>query len=161
METDWEQELAALLGELSAVQAELLDLLAEKHRVLARAAPPDLADVQARETEILRRLQACYDRRGELLKRAGDEGLPADSVRSLADALPAAGRAQLRPRVRDAAARSRLLRHQSLTHWLLAQRTLIHLSQMLEIIATGGRPQPTYGMGAPAATSGALVDRAV
>jgi len=161
METNWEQELAALLGELSSVQDDLLALLAEKHRVLVRAEPPELAELQLREERIVQRLQACHDRRGELLERAKLEGLPSDSVRSLAETLPGEERGQLRVRVRDAAARGRLLRHQSLTHWLLAQRTLIHLAQMLEIIATGGRTQPTYGMGAPAPASGALVDQAV
>ena len=39
----------------------------------------------------------------------------------------------------------RLLQHHSLTNWVLVQRTLIHLSQVLEIIATGGRLKPTYG----------------
>lgn len=161
METNWEQELAALLGELSSVQDDLLALLAEKHRVLVRAEPPELAELQRREEQIVLRLQACHDRRGELLERARLEGLPSDSVRSLTETLPGEERGQLRGRIRDAAARGRLLRHQSLTHWLLAQRTLIHLAQMLEIIATGGRTQPTYGRGSPSPASGALVDQAV
>jgi hypothetical protein len=42
---------------------------------------------------------------------------------------------------------------------VLAQRTLIHLSQMLEIIATGGQMQPTYGKKESVGASGALVDQ--
>ncbi len=61
--------------------------------------------------------------------------------------------------IRDARARARLLQHQSLTNWVFVQRTLIHLSQMLEIIATGGRLHPTYGKGDTADTSGNLVDQ--
>jgi hypothetical protein len=41
---------------------------------------------------------------------------------------------------------------------VIAQRTLIHLSQLLEIIATGGRLQPTYGR-AVAEPCGALLNQ--
>jgi hypothetical protein len=53
----------------------------------------------------------------------------------------------------------RLLQHQSLANWVLAQRVMLHLSQLLEIFATGGRLQPTYGRGEMPTSSGALVDR--
>ena len=49
--------------------------------------------------------------------------------------------------IREAANRSQFLQHQSLTNWVVVQRSLLHLSQLIEIIATGGRPKPTYGKG--------------
>ena len=55
------------------------------------------------------------------------------------------GREKLGKQVKDSAAKMRLLQHHSLTNWVLAQRSLLHVSQLLEIIATGGRMQPTYG----------------
>ena len=61
--------------------------------------------------------------------------------------------------VNEAAAQMRLLQHQSLTNWVLAQRSILHLSQLLEIIATGGQLQPTYGRGDSPTPSGALVDK--
>ena len=71
------------------------------------------------------------------------------------------GDGNLGEQVKDASAKMLLLRHQSLTNWVLAQRALVHLSQMIEIIATGGRMQPTYGNGAPSFATGNLVDHAV
>jgi hypothetical protein len=53
-----------------------------------------------------------------------------------------------------------LLQHESLTNWVLVQRSLLHLSQLIEIVATGGRTQPTYGNGSRRLSCGALVDRA-
>jgi hypothetical protein len=53
----------------------------------------------------------------------------------------------------------RLLQHQSLTNWVLAQRAVLHVSQLLEIIATGGRLQPTYGDGDTLHNRGSLVDQ--
>ena len=106
------------------------------------------------------RLQACQERRQALLAQAAAEGLPANDLKSLADALPASERSALSPRIREAAARMRLLQHHSLTNWVLVQRTLIHLSQVLEIIATGGRLKPTYGKGDSVDSGGVLVDQA-
>jgi hypothetical protein len=95
------------------------------------------------------------------MKRAAQEGLPSDSIQSLAAALPESEKRNLTGQVRQATSRARLLQHRSLTTWVLVQRTLIHLSQMLEIIATGGRAQPTYEKRDSLEASGALVDREV
>jgi hypothetical protein len=62
--------------------------------------------------------------------------------------------------LRQASHRARLLQHHSLVNWVLVQKTLIHLSQLLEIIATGGRLQPTYQRDGTVQATGALVDRA-
>jgi hypothetical protein len=51
-----------------------------------------------------------------------------------------------------------LLRHQSLVNWVLVQRHLIYLSQLLEIIATGGRLEPTYEKEGTLSAHGGLVD---
>jgi hypothetical protein len=160
MSDNWETEIGALLSELSDVQSTLLDTLHEKRRILATNDHEGLAAMASREQALVERLQACHERRQQLLSRAGDEGLPADSIRSLSGHLPAESRGRLQASIREAADRSRLLQHQSLTNWVLVQRTLLHLSQMIEIIATGGRPRPTYGKGSDRAQSGALVDRA-
>jgi flagellar biosynthesis/type III secretory pathway chaperone len=160
METDWESELAALLRELSSVQDELLGFLAEKARCLGDANLDQLGAMAPRERQLCQRLQQCHQRRGELLAQASREGLPARSLRELA-AANASGTGRLGQPLKQAAARCRLLQHKSLTNWLIIQRTLLHLSQLLEIIGTGGRPSPTYEKGRALAASGALVDRAV
>ncbi len=160
MSNNWETEIGDLLGELADVQRELLDSIAEKRRVLASNNHELLHAIAGREHELLARLQACHERRQQLLVRAGEEGLPSDSIRSLSKRLPEEGGSRLQAGIRDAAERSSILQHQSLTNWVLVQRTLLHLSQMVEIIATGGRPRPTYGKGSDRGHSGAFVDHA-
>lgn len=160
MEVNWDEDLAGLLRELSAVQGELLEVLAEKHQALAAADLGRMAAVQQREQQMIERLQDCQQQRRAMLDRAATAGLPDDSIRSLAAALPRAGRQQLDAQVQTAAAQSRLLRHQSLTNWVLAQRSVLHLSQMLEIIATGGQMRPTYGRENSHSAGGSLVDQA-
>src|SRR5688572_20349213 len=163
MNDQWEPDIAALLAELADVQTALLGLLGEKRQLLATSDHQALTAMVGREQQLIDRLQACQDHRQRLLARAEAEGLPADSIESLSHRLPAESRARMQASIHEAAARSRLLQHQSLTNWVLVQRTLLHLSQLIEIIATGGRPKPTYGNGSDrgAAATGALVDQAV
>ncbi len=155
-----ETDIAALLDELSAVQSELLTVLQRKRQCLLDQNAAGLADIAADETQILLRLQACHDRRGELLADAASEGRPADNLRALAGTLPRMQRRAVETQIRDAESRSRLLQHHSLTNWVVTQRTLLHLSQLLEIIATGGRIKPTYGGGESSSPGGSMLDHA-
>jgi hypothetical protein len=157
-DVSWEDEFVDLLGELSAVQADVLSALAEKRTVLMQADANSLTAINVREGELIGRLQHCLDRRLRLLARAGDAGRPAPNLRILAQSLPAAQHRQIAPRLDEAARQARALQHETLTNWVIAQRTLIHLSQLLEIIATGGRLQPTYGNEAVGST-GALLNQ--
>jgi hypothetical protein len=154
----WEAEFADLLGELSATQADLLAMLAEKRFALKQADSDALSAIADREELLVARLQQCQDRRLRLLAQAAGEGRAASNLRTLARSLSPAQHRQLMPQIDEAARRARTLQHESLTNWVIAQRTLIHLSQLLEIIATGGRLQPTYG-GVAAASSGALLNQ--
>lgn len=155
----WEQELGELLALLSGTQGDLLGLLSKKRELLVQGDLAGLAAIQPREEAIVAQLQICQIRREELLGRAAEEGLPNDSLHSLTQALPNQASPEIRASINEAEQRTRILRHHSLTNWVLVQRTLLHLSQMLEIIATGGQPQPTYGKG-DSSRGGGLVDQA-
>ena len=161
MNDTWEFEIATLLTDLAQVQGELLDLLAEKREILASGEHTALVATAEREQSLVSRLNSCHGQRQQLLARAAAEGLPSDSIRSLTSVLPPDSRGRMQPSIEQAAQRGRFLQNQCLTNWVLVQRTLLHLSQMIEIIATGGRPMPTYGTGSEQTRGGALVDRAV
>jgi flagellar biosynthesis/type III secretory pathway chaperone len=157
---DWDGEITGLLDQLGEVQDELLTTLIAKRDVMAAGDLEGLAPLQAREVELGERLEACHQRRTALLARASSEGLPGESVSELAAALPAGRQNALPQQVRQVAERTRLLRHHSLTNWVLAQRSLLHLSQLLEILATGGQIRPTYSKEETPHSRGALVDHA-
>ncbi|MCE9606651.1 MAG: flagellar protein FlgN [Planctomycetia bacterium] len=161
LDTSWEAELAEYLNELSVAQDELLGVLNRKLALLGAADTAGLQALGEVELALSARLNACYQRRSEMLGRAGAQGLPSDSLRSLTGSLQGKQRRQLISEVSQAEEKSRLLQHQSLTNWVVTQRALLHLSHLLEIIATGGRLRPTYGKEEPAAVSGALLNRAV
>ena len=159
--TDWESSLSGFLDGLSTVQTDLLSLLTEKRRLLVAKDHEGLQALQAEENRLSELLSDFHQQRESLLATAGESGLPNRDLTTLADALPNENRAKLRPRLLSARHQGRLLQHQSLTNWVLVQRTLLHLSQMVEIIATGGEKPPTYQKSGPSAAGGALVDRAV
>ena len=161
MVIDWESELAELLGRLSTSQQQLLSLLSSKHDLLMRRDHKGLAELAPREAELCAELQACHQRREELLAQAAHAGLPSDSIESLTEALPSEEANKLRTPVQESIERSRLLRHQSIAQWVVVQRTLLHLSHLLEIFATGGQTKPTYKQGGTSECSGALMDQAV
>jgi hypothetical protein len=155
----WDDQLAEYLHELSQTQDELLALLQNKRESMAKRDFEAMRTLQTSEEQLHERLQASHARREELLASAREQGIVGDSLGNLASQLPQGKRETLGKQVKDASWRMRLLQHQSLTNWVVAQRTLLHLSQMIEIIATGGRLQPTYGKSDTALGRGSLVDR--
>lgn len=161
MDINWESELAQLLARLATSQQDLLGLLSRKHDLLLQRDHAGLAELAPQEAALCTELQACHDHRQQLLDQAAAAGLPADSIRSLTKALPANQSESLQQPVEEASERAKLLRHQSLSQWVVVQRTLLHLSHMIEIVATGGQIQPTYGKGTANENSGSLMDQAV
>jgi hypothetical protein len=158
---DWESQLASLLERLSTAQRELLSLLASKREFIVRRDHQGLRNLAEREKQLSDELQSCHVERERMLASANAEGLPHDSLADLTAALPGRASRKLGGAVAEARDRARLIRHECLTQWVAVQRTVLHLSQMLEIIATGGRVAPTYGKGRSPERGGALIDQAV
>ena len=160
-QVDWEADLTALLDELSNVQTELLDVLAAKRESMASNDMQQMLELHPRAEALCDRLRSCHLRREQLIDGAKQQGLPAENLQSIASTLAKAPRGKVARQMTTASARMRLLQHQSLANWVLAQRTILHLSQLLEIIATGGQLQPTYSRDEPSDSRGALVDKEV
>jgi flagellar biosynthesis/type III secretory pathway chaperone len=156
---DFDSEISALLDDLSSVQSELLGVLAEKRNALATANVARLAELQPREERLASRLVECQERRTTLLAAAKQQGQPSENIAKLATRASGGKSSKLGNRVKETAARMRILQHESLANWVLAQRSLLHVSQLLEIIATGGRMQPTYGDKESVHARGSLVNQ--
>jgi hypothetical protein len=154
----FESQIGALLAELSDVQAELLTVLQQKCERLAALDLPGLAALQPREGELMHRLDACQRRRRVLLAQAAAEGKPGDITLRRAGVAHRSACGKCGDQVKSTSPRMRLLQHHSLANWVLAQRCVLHVSQLLESIATGGRSQPTDGDGDPVHSPGALVN---
>lgn len=168
----WEERIADFLAEVSQLQQDCLTLLRRKQTAIAKLDLAELGAIQTETSEVVRRLEACAHRRTQLLAEAQQVGISAESLRQLLEELPTdqmspERRRALQLQIEERAWQWRLLNHQALANWLLLQRSLLHLSQVLEIIATGGQPVPTYSMG-PAGSgppenenTGVLVDQRI
>ena len=159
--TDWETNLALLLNDLSTAQDELLEVLTLKRERMANTDVQGMEELAPREERLVSKLQQCQERRAELLELAAQAGLPSGNIEQLAKSMPTDSRDNLGKQVKHVSSKLRMLQHQSLTNWVMAQRSLLHVSQLLEIVATGGRIQPTYGKDESIHSRGALVDKAV
>jgi len=156
---DFEAEISSLLDELSSVQGQLLTTLDAKRKAIKTGDLKLLAQLQPQEEQLAHRLGACQERRCSLLTAAKMQGLPSDNIANLATRAGGGKKSKLGSRVKETAARMRILQHHSLANWVLAQRSLLHVSQLLEIIATGGRMQPTYGDSESVHARGSLVNQ--
>jgi hypothetical protein len=156
---DCEREIAALLADLSEAQDELLNVLRRKREALATSDAAALSELEHREAHVAVRLQSCQVRREKLLADAAAHGAEADSVSELSASLPNGKASPLSRQVREASAKMRIVQNHALTNWVIAQRSLLHLSQLLAIVASGGRLTPTYGGPAAFHSRGALVDQ--
>lgn len=168
----WESQIADYLDQLMAVQAECLGLLRAKQAAVAAMDLAQLTTLQAAASTLVQKLESCLARRNQLLAEASRRGLSAASLHELVRELPPeerdlAGRHQLEDRFRAISWEWRLLQHQAVANWLLLQRSLLHISQLLEIIATGGQGVPTYSIGVsqgdsrPGELGGNLVDQRI
>lgn len=145
----WSHAAQELVTDLLAVQNELLSALRD-HRQ-----PP------AVEPALVERLQQCHRRRAELLDEARRAGWPSQTLRGAAVALTDAdARRALDSLLTEAEAAGRRTRLAGFTQWMLAQRSLAHVGQLLEILATGTPQPPTYGNGAVPTHRGGLLDEA-
>ena len=160
-ERPWEDGIAALLEDLSEVQDQLLDVLTKKRERMAVGDLEGMAELDEVEQALCARLQAVHDRRAILLREAGEQGLPAEGLGDLAGAVSPSDQGALRKRVDQASSRMQLLQHHTVSNWVVAQMALLHASKMLEIIATGGQFQPTYGKAGNPDSCGVLVDQEV
>ena len=81
----WESDIASLLGTLSDVQRDLLDVLVRKAaRARQRATCREINAIAVREAELIPRLQACQDRRQAVAMRERPTmDCQSDSIRSL------------------------------------------------------------------------------
>ncbi len=155
----WESNLLTLLDDLGDAQESLLALLNEKRRHLAERDWTALSATHEKEVSLLQRLEACHRRRQQLLEQAQQLVPQARTLRQVAQWMPLGE--DLHARMEGARARMTLLQHESLSHWVVAQRSLLHLAQILEVLASGGRLKPTYGRETLPVHQGSLVDEQI
>jgi hypothetical protein len=161
-------DLAKFVTALEETQQALLALLTEKRRALDTFDSKGLVRLSEEESVLAGRLQGLVARRGELLEQGRRAGFTGDTLLELTgaigkhqgDARIRAALEMLQARLRRTQQRTAELQQESWVHWIISHRCYNHYTEMLELIAHGGHPAPTYGDRLPSATGGALLDAA-
>ncbi|MDR3109523.1 MAG: flagellar protein FlgN [Planctomycetaceae bacterium] len=139
---NWQVELTMFFNELESAQENAMSVLQRKQKSLANANVKEIQTVTEEEKASVERLEVCLKRRETLLEEAAKNKLPSDSIESLCKVLPQ--NAGLTDRVKKSKHNSRLIQYQSLTNWVITQRSVIHLNQLIELIKNKGKKSPTY-----------------
>ena len=138
-------QIEEFLDSLSVVQDATLEFLIRKGDLLGKSDTKGLAEIAGEEQTVMDRLHGVFEQRHQILQQAKEADLPCDTLELLAARLDReTPGSTLEERCRESIRKSRLLQHQSLANWILAQRTAVHLSQLIEIIGTKGKPGQTY-----------------
>ena len=140
---NWPLEINSFLSELESAQENAMAVLKRKQEMLASADVEGMKAIAEEEKTAVDRLDACLKRRESLLRTAALTGMPSDSIEQLCRSLPK--ETGLNERIRRSIQRTRSIQFQSLTNWVLAQRSVLHLNQLLEMIEFKGALAPTYG----------------
>lgn len=159
MEIDWETELTELLDDLLETQQEMLRVLGEKREAMTQRDLKRIQSLQPLEESLCKRLIDCQERRADILTVAKQAQLPDENLTQLSRAVATDANGNIHHKVKNVSDHTNLIRHQSLTNWIIAQRNLLHVSQLLEIIASGGQQMSTYGNAASTSPNGFMLDQ--
>ena len=155
--------VADYLDEYLDVQQELLDVMTAKLDVRTKRTVEEARALDAREAQLAERLKACVEKRQDLLAdpELNSAGQPTLKrlVETVAESDEDEADADLFRRFDAAEKNNRELRMRSVSAWVLAQRSVVHWSQMLEIVAAQGQNVPTYKRDRKLRSRGALMDR--
>lgn len=140
----WRKQLADFLEATLRAQKETVALLEHKRELFAKNDMAAIGELAKKEQAASERLQQCLVERERLLQYAVAEGLPAKSVETLAKAVVPYTDDEFFALLRSVRFETQKMRQNNIANWYVAQRGMLHTSQMLEIIATRGRMRSTY-----------------
>lgn len=138
-----EQKILQYLDQLAEVQERTQAVLSRKQESLVQLDKDKIGETTAEEKEVLTLLQNALLQRDTILNEAKTLGITADSLVELCEKyMPQSP--ELVARLEEAQHRIRNIRFQSLANWTMNQKSLVHLSQILELIANRGEKKATY-----------------
>jgi hypothetical protein len=151
-------ELERFAATLIDAQEALLRILRRKRIALAAADLETISALQPQEAEAARQLQTLVSWRARILQSARDAGQSCETLTELAHALlgPSAGR--LTDMLKSAQRLAADVRQESWVQWVITNRCCNFYSEVLELIAQGGKKPPTYYEQAWTHHGGAVLD---
>ena len=136
-------DLLDFLNQLVEAQNQMLAILRKKQTVLVRPEKEAMAQVSAEEEKTLGKMQNILNRREELLTAARLQNLPGDTIEQLCGHF-FPGNIEIHKLLIESKHRTQQIGLLAYTNWTMSRKSLIHISQILELLETRGQGKTTY-----------------
>ena len=149
------KDILDFLNQLIAAQIQMLTVLHKKQTVLVRPEKETLALISSEEEQTLGAMQNILKRREELLTTARLQNVQGDTIEQLCGHFFPRN-AEVQKLLDETRHRTHQIRLLAYTNWTMSRKSLIHVSQILELLETQGQGKTTYH---PKASRSSFVDR--
>ena len=152
-------DLRDFLNQLIEAQNQMIDVLRKQQAVLVRPEKETMALVSVEEEQALEKMQQILNRREELLTAARLQNNNGDSIEQLCEHFFPRN-IEVQKILDEVKHRTHQIRLLAYTNWTMSRKSMIHVSQILELLETRGRGKTTYHPRQNTDTSGGgFVDR--
>ena len=151
-------DLLDFLNQLIETQSQMLTVLHEQQKILVRPEKEAMALVTAKEKEAIETMQQVLNRREELLTAARLQNISGDTIEQLCGHFFPRN-IEVQKMLDEAKHRTHQIRLLAYTNWTMSRKSMIHVSQILELLETQGQGKTTYQRAKTNASGGGLVDR--
>ena len=151
-------DLQDFLSQLVETQEQMLVVLRKKQAILVRPEKEALTQVSAEEKQMLEKMQNALNRREELLTAARLQSIGSDSIEQLCGHFFPRN-VEMQKMLNEVKHRAHQIRLLAYTNWTMSRKSMIHVSQILELLETRGQGKTTYHPRPTDASGGGFVDR--
>jgi hypothetical protein len=159
---DLARDIEALLVAIEETQSALGVTYRDKRAAIRAANAPEIERLTKVEERLVVDLQVHLRVREQILQYARQRGRPSDSLGSVVRSFDEPIQEQLLAQLERTREMADANRRESWILWIVCKQSLRLLSDMIELIATGGRRNPIYlarsGGSMELSTGGALLD---
>jgi len=136
-------DLQDFLHQLIEAQSQMLAVLHKKQAILVKPEKETMALIVADEEKALETMQNVLKRREELLTTARLQNIQGDSIEQLCGHFFPQN-IEVQKLLDEARHRTQQIRLLAYTNWTISRKSLIHVSQILELLETQGQGKTTY-----------------
>ena len=136
-------DLQDFLHQLIESQSQMLAILHKKQAILVKPEKEALALIATEEEKALKTMQNVLQRREELLTSARLQNIQGDSIEQLCGHFFPKN-VEVQKLLDESRHRTQQIRLLAYTNWTISRKSLIHVSQILELLETQGQGKTTY-----------------
>ena len=140
-------EIEQFLASLESTQKKMLALCEEKTVLLRQGKMKEIVELSNREAILTREMQLLLTTRQRLIDIACSLGDPVVSIEEIVLQIDDDSAHRLLQRIQLSKERSHIIRRESWVHWIIAQKSCQHYSELIDIIAHCGKQAPSYAEG--------------